>query len=67
MSKTIGVMNATYSYKGVSGDYTFFTDIDVLRKAKFVESVCSYVVTDKSYQAVLRDTIFMWQIIRTQS
>lgn len=63
MSKTIGVMNATYSYKGVSGDYTFFTDIDVLRKAKFVESVCSYVVTDKSYQAVLRDTIFMWQII----
>ena len=56
MSKTIGVMNATYNYKGVSGDYTFFTDIDV-------ESVCSYVVTDKSYQAVLRDTIFMWQII----
>ena len=63
MSKIIGVMNATYNYKGVSGDYTFFTDIDVLRKAKFVESVCSYVVTDKSYQAVLRDTIFMWQII----
>lgn len=63
MSKTIGVMNATYNYKGVDGQYSFFTDIDVLRKAKFVESVCSYVVTDKSYQAVLRDTIFMWQII----
>ena len=65
MSKIIGVMNATYNYKGMDGQYSFFTDIDVLKKAKFVESVCSYVVTDKSYQAVLRDTIFMWQIIET--
>ena len=65
MSKIIGVMNATYNYKGMDGQYSFFTDIDVLKKAKFEYDEAWRIIThptpdvtsyDKDKAQIILDT-----------
>lgn len=54
-----------YTYKGEEHDFNFYTNIDVIKKSKFVNNVVSTIVNDKSYQSVLRNVIFDFEIIRT--
>lgn len=52
-----------YTYKEKDYNFNFYTDIDLITKAKFVANVTDLVVSDKNYQSVLRDVIFDFQLI----
>lgn len=58
----IEVKNGMYTFKGTDITFSFFTDLSVTKKVRFVNTVAEYIV-DKNYNAILRDLMFDFEII----
>lgn len=59
----MNMKNGVYTYNGESRNFNFRTDLSVAEKLKFVNSVMNFVVDEKHYNSVIRDTIFDFYIV----
>lgn len=57
-------MVGTYNYKGEDMQFNFYTSISAYEKLNFVDFVVDVVVGDDSYNYVIKDMIFDFNIIR---
>lgn len=64
MSNINNVKTGQYNYKGKEYTFNFYTDIDVIKKSKFVTNITDLIVYEDNYQSVLRDTMFDFEIIK---
>lgn len=64
MSNINNVKTGQYTYKGKEYTFNFYTDIDVIKKSKFVTNITDLIVYEDNYQSVLRDTMFDFEIIK---
>ncbi len=64
MSNINNVKTGQYNYKGKEYTFDFYTDIDVIKKSKFVTNITDLIVYEDNYQSVLRDVMFDFEIIK---
>lgn len=64
MSNINNVKTGQYTYKGKEYTFNFYTNIDVIKKSKFVTNITDLIVYEDNYQSVLRDVMFDFEIIK---
>lgn len=57
------VKTGSYTYKEKAYNFNFYTDINVLTKSAFVTGVTDVLVTEKHYNAVIRNVVLEYQIL----
>jgi hypothetical protein len=57
------VKTGSYTYKEKEYNFNFYTDINVLTKSAFVTGVTDVLVTEKHYNAVIRNVVLEYQIL----
>ena len=59
------VIDSKYVVDGEEKDFSYYTDIDMNKKLRFVNAVTDYVINEKSnnYYSVMRDMFFDFEII----
>lgn len=55
--------NGVFTYKDDSYDFNFKTSLSAMEKLSFVRNVVDTIVDDKSYDVVIRDLVFDFNII----
>ena len=57
------VKTGSYTYNEKEYNFNFYTDINVLTKSAFVTGVTDVLVTEKHYNAVIRNVVIEYQIL----
>lgn len=61
------VMTGTYIRKSESGEenfnFDFYTELSMANKLRFVKSVTSVLIDDKSYNSIIRDLVFDFFVV----
>ena len=57
------VKTGSYTYNEKEYNFNFYTDINVLNKSAFVTGVTDVLVTEKHYNAVIRNVVIEYQIL----
>ena len=57
------VKTSSYTYKEKEYNFNFYTDINVLTKSAFVTGVTDVLITEKHYNAVIRNVVLEYQIL----
>lgn len=52
-----------YDYKGKEYTYSIYSNVNIIKKQTFVNTVVNMVVTDDGYQMLLKEKLFYFQLI----
>ena len=57
------VKNGMYTFKETDVSFSFYTDLNAVKKMRFVQMVTNYIVDDKNYNSIIRDLMFDFEIV----
>lgn len=52
-----------YDYKGKEYTYSIYSNVNIIKKQTFVNTVANMIVTDDGYQMLLKEKLFYFQLI----